>query len=159
MDQKQIDTAKVVGGMALVMLGRKMEGLALFSKGAYDLERIYREKHPDLEPGLDKRWEKAVEFYEETHKDDTNRTLHRVGIPFIVGGAIGLFASKPYKKSWLISASAFAFGWALNIAGHAKYEKNKPAFTDDPLSFIAGPVWDVQQLVGKDKKLIENERS
>lgn len=159
MEQKQIEAAKLVGGMALLMFGRKAEGLALFGKGMYDLEKIYREEHPDLEPGFDKRWEKAVEFYESTHLDKTNRTLHMVGIPIIVGGAIGLLASKPYKKVWLASAAAFGFGWALNILGHSKYEKNKPAFTDDPLSFIAGPVWDVKQLMGNDKKLIENERS
>lgn len=159
MDQKQLDTAKMVGGMALVMLGRKTEGLSLFAKGVYDLEKIYREKHPDLEPGLENRWQKAVEFYEETHKDDTNRNLHRWGIPLIVGGAVGLLAAKPYNKTWQVSASAFAIGWAMNIVGHSKYEKRRPAFTDDPLSFIAGPVWDVQQLIGNNKKEIENERT
>ena len=98
MDQKQLDAAKLVGGMALLMLGRKVEGLTLFGKGAYDLEKIYRENHPDLEPGFDARWKKAVEFYEETHQNETNRNLHRWGIPLIVGGAVGLLASKPYKK-------------------------------------------------------------
>ena len=159
MDQKQLDAAKMVGGMALVMFGRKAEGLALFGKGVYDLEKIYRENHPDLEPGFDKRWEKAVEFYEETHQDETNRTLHKWGIPLIVGGAVGLLAAKPYKKPWLISASLFGIGWAMNIVGHSKYEKKKPAFTDDPLSFVAGPVWDVQQLMGNRKKLIEHDRN
>lgn len=159
MDQKQLDAAKMVGGMALVMFGRKAEGLALFGKGIYDLEKIYRENHPDLEPGFDKRWEKAVEFYEETHQDETNRTLHKWGIPLIVGGAVGLLAAKPYKTPWLISASLFGIGWAMNIVGHSKYEKKKPAFTDDPLSFVAGPVWDVQQLMGNRKKLIEHDRN
>ncbi len=158
MDQKQLDTAKMVGGMVLVMLGRKAEGLTLFAKGIYDLEKIYKEKHPDLEPGFDKRWEKAVEFYEETHKDDTNRVLHKWGIPLIVGGTVGLVATKPYKKSWLVSASLFGIGWAMNIVGHAKYENKKPAFTDDPLSFIAGPVWDIQQLIGNGNKLLEDKR-
>ncbi len=151
MDEKQLDVAKVVGGMALVLLGRKLEGLSLFGKGIYDLEKKYREKHPDLEPGFDNRWAKAVEFYEETHQDETNRTLHRWGIPMIVGGAVGLLAAKPYKTPWLVSAGAFALGWTLNIAGHAKYEKKKPAFADDPLSFVAGPVWDAKQLLNKDK--------
>jgi hypothetical protein len=155
MDEKQLNTAKVVGGMALVLLGRKLEGLGLFAKGIYDLEVMYREKHPDLEPGFEARWQKAVDFYEETHQDETNRVLHRWGIPFIVGGAVGLLASKPYRLPWLISAVAFAGGWAANIAGHSKFEKKKPGFTDDPLSFIAGPVWDVKQLIGQ--KAIENE--
>lgn len=155
MDQKQLDAAKLVGGMALLMLGRKVEGLTLFGKGAYDLEKIYRENHPDLEPGFDARWKKAVEFYEETHQNETNRNLHRWGIPLIVGGAVGLLASKPYKKTWALSAGAFAIGWAMNIVGHSGYEKKKPAFTDDPLSFVAGPVWDVKQLLNKSESIKE----
>ena len=35
--------------------------------------------------------------------------------------------------------------------GHAAFEKNAPAFKDDPLSFLAGPVWDLQQFIGKRK--------
>lgn len=167
MNQKQIEVAKLVGGMALLMFGRKTEGLALFGKGALDLEKIYKEEHPELEPGFDNRWQKAVEFYDETHKDDINRKLHMIGIPMILGGAIGLIATKPYKKPWVASAAAFGVGWLLNIVGHSKYEKNKPAFADDPLSFIAGPVWDVQQLMNKNVienkteslKLLENDRT
>jgi uncharacterized membrane protein YGL010W len=34
----------------------------------------------------------------------------------------------------------------LNIVGHACFERRAPAFSDDPLSFVAGPVWDLQQL-------------
>lgn len=145
MDKKTLNTIAIAGGMALVLFGRKVEGLALFGKGIYSLEKIYRDNHPELEPGLKPRWEKAVEFYEETHQEKTNRLLHRIGIPMILGGAIGLFAAKPYKKNWNVSAAFFAIGWALNIIGHAKFEKKAPAFTDDPLSFIAGPVWDVKQ--------------
>ncbi|HEY9842645.1 MAG TPA: Mpo1-like protein, partial [Candidatus Obscuribacterales bacterium] len=51
------------------------------------------------------------------------------------------------KLPWVISAVAFAGGWALNILGHSKYEKKAPAFTEDPLSFVAGPVWDIQQIM------------
>lgn len=152
MDKKKLGTYEVIGGMALLLLGRKIEGLALFGKGFYDLEKVYRENNDDLASGLPARWERAVEFYEDTHQDKTNRMLHVTGIPMIVGGAVGLLSSKPYKKPWLMAGASFAAGWALNIIGHAKFEKNKPAFTDDPLSFIAGPVWDAQQLVGKDKK-------
>jgi uncharacterized membrane protein YGL010W len=47
----------------------------------------------------------------------------------------------------MASAAAFAGGWALNILGHMVYEKKKPAFAEDPLSFVAGPVWDAKQLV------------
>ena len=42
---------------------------------------------------------------------------------------------------------AFPAGWALNLVGHAAFEKRAPAFSDDGLSFVAGPVWDLQQLL------------
>jgi len=52
------------------------------------------------------------------------------------------------KQQTLLSASAFVGGWVLNFIGHGRYEKNQPAFADDPLSFIAGPAWDFMQLFG-----------
>lgn len=152
MDKKQIGTAEVVGGMALLLLGHKAKGLSLFSHGIFFLEEEYRKAHPHLEPGLKARWNEAVTFYEATHQDETNRSLHRWGIPVILGGAAGLLTSKPYKLPWLISAVAFGGGWALNILGHSKYEKKAPAFTEDPLSFVAGPVWDIQQLMQRGEK-------
>jgi hypothetical protein len=147
LDKKTAGTAEVLGGMGMLLLGHKLKGLAMFGHGFTTLEELYRENHPDLGPGLKARWDKAVEFYEETHQDDTNRTLHRLGIPVIVGGAIGLLVNKPHNLPWMVSAAAFAGGWALNFIGHGVYEKKAPAFTEDPLSFIAGPVWDIQQMV------------
>ena len=132
--------------MGLVLAGRKKEGLLMFSDGFYRLEKNYREVNPELEPGLKARWREAVRFYDETHQEETNRTLHRWGIPVILLGAVGLLTTKPYRKPWWVAATAFALGWATNIVGHGKYEKNRPAFTEDPLSFIAGPVWDLKQM-------------
>jgi len=147
MDKKTMGTAEVIGGMGLLLLGHKLKGLGMFAHGFTALEELYREAHPELKPGLQARWEKATEFYEANHQNETNRTLHRLGIPFIVGGALGLLVSKPHRLPWMVSAAAFAGGWASNIIGHSVYEKNAPAFTEDPLSFIAGPVWDIQQMM------------
>ena len=146
-DKKLMGAAEVVGGMGLLCLGHKVKGLAMFGHGLSTLEELYRENNPDLEPGWQARWNRAVTFYEATHQDETNRTLHRAGIPIILGGALGLLLTRPYRLPWLVSASAFAGGWALNVIGHALYEKNTPAFTEDPLSFIAGPVWDIRQMM------------
>lgn len=149
MNKKQIASAELVGGMALLLLGRKRQGLSLFGHGMYALEQEYRAARPELEPGLPSRWREAVSFYNATHQNETNRQLHRWGIPVIVVGALGLLLAKPYGKPWLLSALAFAGGWGLNILGHSKYEKNAPAFTEDPLSFIAGPAWDLKQLMAQ----------
>ena len=88
----------------------------------------------------------AIGFYEKTHQNPVNRWLHITGIPMIVGGTVGLLAFKPYRPAWGVSAGAFALGWGLNFIGHGFFEKAAPAFKDDPLSFVAGPVWDLMQL-------------
>ena len=151
-DQKTRDVVSMAGGMVALLGGRKVVGLGMFGRGAYALEQHWRAAHPEFQGNLADRWNKAIEFYESTHKDDTNRKLHIVGIPMIVGGAAGLLIFSPYRPAWFVSAGTFTAGWVLNFIGHGIFEKNAPAFADDPLSFIAGPVWDFQQIFGKGKK-------
>ncbi len=142
--KRKRNIAYTVGGMAALLTGRKVAALSLFGKGIAGLEKEWRENHPDFDGDMADRWEEAISFYEETHVEPTNRMLHKVGIPMIVGGGAGLLLFRPFRPLWLASASSFTVGWALNIVGHSKYEKNAPAFADDPFSFIAGPVWDLK---------------
>lgn len=138
--------ALTVGGMGTLLMGGKLSALGLTAKGLRDIETAWREAHPEFQGGLRDRWREAVEFYEATHKDPTNRRLHIIGIPLIVGGAVGLLIFPSYTPPWALAGATFAGGWALNIVGHAFYEKNAPAFADDPLSFVAGPVFDAVQI-------------
>lgn len=147
--EEKSGSAWAVSGMVALFSGRKMAGLGMFARGLAALEQGWRQKHPDFNGGFAERWEAATEFYEATHRNKVNRVLHMTGIPLIVGGAAGLLAFKPYRPAWTVAASSFAVGWGLNILGHAVFERNAPAFKDDPLSFLAGPVWDLQQLFGK----------
>jgi hypothetical protein len=140
------NSAAAMGGMALLLGGQKIAGLTLFGSGIAGLERTWRARNPEFQGGFRERWQRAAAFYEQTHRDPTNRVLHMVGIPLIVGGALGLLASRPPRPLWALSAAAFTGGWALNFVGHFRYEKNRPAFEDDPLSFVAGPVWDLGQV-------------
>lgn len=144
--KKTRDVALMGGGMAALLCGQKVLGLGMFGKGALGIEALWRERHPEFDGTLEERWQKALEFYEETHQHDTNRTLHVIGIPMILGGAAGLILFTPFGPRWLASAGSFTAGWVLNFVGHGVYEKKAPAFTDDPLSFLAGPIWDLQQL-------------
>jgi hypothetical protein len=148
-DEKSRNVALAAGGMAALLAGRKVLALGLFARGIYGLEQEWRRAHPDFQGGLAERWDRAIRNYEATHADAKNRALHRAGIPLIAGGAAGLVLFPAYRPLWLASAATFAAGWALNLVGHARYEKNAPAFADDPLSFLAGPVWDVAQTFGK----------
>jgi hypothetical protein len=138
--------AMTAGGLLALLGGRKVTALGLFSKGLHGLEKEWHLAHPDFEGGFTERWQKALEFYDTTHRDPVNRKLHIIGIPFIVAGSAGLLLFPAYRPLWGVSAAAFVGGWALNFIGHGFFEKNAPAFADDPLSFVAGPVWDFQQL-------------
>jgi len=146
LDRRRRGVAFTVGGMGALFAGRKISALGLFSQGLRDLESEWRDRHPEFQGGLRARWAEAIEFYEGTHTDATNRRLHLIGIPLIVGGAVGLLVFPSYTPPWALAAGTFAAGWGLNIAGHVFFEKNAPAFADDPLSFVAGPVFDVMQL-------------
>ncbi|MCC6623574.1 MAG: DUF962 domain-containing protein [Deltaproteobacteria bacterium] len=138
-----------VTGMATLLSGQKLPALGMFARGVMLLEAQWRADHPEVGPGLRERLEAALEFYERTHQDKKNRLLHVIGIPMVVGGAVGLFAAPSFTPIWWGSAGLFVVGWQLNIAGHVLFEKNKPAFAEDPLAFIAGPVWDMKQLVAR----------
>jgi hypothetical protein len=142
---KKRNLAYTAGGGLLILGGRKVTGLGLFLKGTAGLEKQWREKH-DFDGTFQERWDAAARFYEETHAEDTNRKLHIIGIPIILGSTAGLLIFPAYRPMWALSAGGFIFGWALNLIGHGVFEKNAPAFADDPLAFIAGPIWDWKQV-------------
>jgi hypothetical protein len=143
--------AMMAGGMLGLLSGAKLPSLAMFARGALNLEEEWREAHPEFHGTLLDRWNEAIAFYDKTHKDPMNRKLHIIGIPIIVGGTAGLLLFSPFRPLWLLSAGAFVGGWALNFIGHGFFEKNAPAFADDPLSFLAGPAWDMMQIYGAKK--------
>jgi hypothetical protein len=153
---KNRNVVYTASGLVALLAGRKLSAVALFGKGLLGLEKEWRAAHPDFTGGLGERWQQALEFYDATHRDPMNRKLHIIGIPFVVAGAAGLLLFPAYRPLWGLSAASFIGGWVLNIAGHAFFEKNAPAFADDPLSFVAGPVWDFQQLL-KDRASAADE--
>ena len=148
-DKGTRDLALMVGGMGTLVAGAGPLALVPFLAGARGIEGAYRAKH-GFDGTFAERWARAITFYEGTHQDPTNRALHLVGMPFIVAGTAGLTVSSPFNPlSWPVygpSLASFAGGWALNLVGHAVYEKNAPALTEDPLSFIAGPMWELDIL-------------
>lgn len=143
--KKSRDVATTAAGMAALLTGQKVAALGAFAKGVAGLEEAWREANPDFEGTFSDRWERAITFYEDTHAHPVNRKLHVVGIPMILGGAAGLLLFRPFRPLWMASATSFTVGWGLNIVGHVVYEKNAPAFADDPLAFVAGPIWDFKQ--------------
>ncbi|MCA9538771.1 MAG: DUF962 domain-containing protein [Myxococcales bacterium] len=145
-DRRTRGVTLAAGGMAALATGSKLSGLGLFARGVVDIEDEWRAAHPEFVGGVRERWRLAIEHYEATHQHPTNRKLHLVGIPIIIGGATGLIVWPRYSPPWWLSAGAFGAGWGLNLVGHAVFERNAPAFAEDPLSFVAGPVWDLMNL-------------
>ena len=145
-EKKNRDLAMLAGGMAGIMTGAKLTPLALVAMGMKGLEEEWRKEHPEFEGGMKERWDAAIAFYDETHQDPVNRVLHTVGIPMILGGAIGMLAAPRYTPPWWIANGSWTVGWALNFVGHGVFEKSAPAFAEDPLSFLAGPAWDFVRL-------------
>jgi hypothetical protein len=145
-DPKNRDLALVAGGMIGIMTGAKVVPAAMFAIGARGIARRNINATPDLRgAGFRARWDRAIENYDAGHQNQVNRALHSIGIPMIVGGTVGLLAMPRYTPPWWVANGAFATGWALNFVGHA-LEKSPPAFATDPLSFLAGPVWDYVRL-------------
>jgi hypothetical protein len=140
-------------GMGVLCFGFKAAALTLFGIGVSQIEQDWRARHPEFRGGVGARWRSALDFYRRTHEHPTNRVLHMIGIPLIVGGALGLLLSPPLAPFlgavWLGSLAAFGTGWLLNLVGHVAYEKRAPAFSEDALSFLAGPVWDLQQVLNR----------
>jgi uncharacterized membrane protein YGL010W len=73
--------------------------------------------------------------YKEGHTQLGTKLTHMVGIPMIVASFPTAIVSPP------LAAGLFVGGWALQIAGHSLFEKNKPAFLTDGYYLLVGPVW------------------
>ena len=148
-EKKNRDLALLAGGAASLMAGGKLSALALFASGMKGLEDEWRKNHPEFRGSLKERFEISIAHYDETHQHPTNRVLHTIGIPMILGGFVGLLAAPRYSAPWWVSNGSWTAGWALNFIGHGLYEKGEPAFASDPLGPIAGPVWDFVRLRDK----------
>lgn len=59
-----------------------------------------------------------------------------------------LAARVPAWSSW----AAFVLGWAFQFAGHAFYEKKRPAFAKNLAHLLIGPAWVAAELAGLGKR-------
>ncbi|HYQ45160.1 MAG TPA: Mpo1-like protein, partial [Polyangiaceae bacterium] len=109
-----LGVALSAAGMGALCAGFKLSALSLFGAGIKLLEQDWRARHPEFTGNAAERWQASLAFYRETHQNGTNRTLHLIGIPLILGGAAGLFVSKPLSARgplWVGSLAAFTAGW------------------------------------------------
>jgi len=88
-----------------------------------------------MSAGTFSRFADFYPFYLSQHADRTCRRLHFAGTS--LGGIAALHAFSTLNFWWLLAglAAGYAFAWA----GHAFFEKNRPATFTHPLySFLGG---------------------
>ena len=93
-------------------------------------------------------WDEWVEAYAESHRHPVNRACHTVGIPLIVLSALTAALAIAWPRLWLFAGVAFAFGWALQLLGHA-FERKPPEFLKDWRFLFVGLRWWVMKLRGR----------
>lgn len=67
----------------------------------------------------------------------------------LFGGAavFGTYLARQSTTTWLAVAGAlFVVGWAFQFVGHAAFEKRKPAFLDDLIGLLVGPLFIVAEV-------------
>jgi uncharacterized membrane protein YGL010W len=74
-------------------------------------------------------FEEKMEYYRSQHTTAGVRATHLVGIPGVAFSIPVLFA-RPR-----VGLPIFGVSWALQIAGHKFFEKNKPALTKGFLTY------------------------
>jgi uncharacterized membrane protein YGL010W len=85
--------------------------------------------------------ESFVENYKAKHQHPLNRLSHSIGIPLIV-------LSLPlFFFSWRWALALFVVGWVFQFIGHA-IEGNQPAFFENPLYLLVGPLWLLRRAAG-----------
>jgi hypothetical protein len=80
-------------------------------------------------PPASASYAEKMAYYRAQHTTTGVRATHLVGVP---GAAISipLLLAKPR-----VGLALFAASWALQVAGHLVFEKNRPALAKGPLSY------------------------
>jgi uncharacterized membrane protein YGL010W len=60
-------------------------------------------------------------------------------------------------SNWRIGLAAFAVGWVFQAIGHARFERNRPAFFRNLVHLMVGPLFLVNEVV-KARRIAEEPR-
>lgn len=92
----------------------------------------------------DKPAHEWVAQYAESHQHPVNRFCHTVGIPMIVCALVLFVVSLFVRGLWPVALALFLLGWVFQFVGHY-YEGRKPAFVDDLVGLLVGPMFVVAE--------------
>lgn len=96
-------------------------------------------------------------YYLTEHRNLTSRTLHFIGTGLVIGLLVYALISQSWTLLWALPVAGYGFAWA----GHAFFEKNKPATFTYPFFSLASDFimfWHI--LTGQiGKRLADAERT
>ena len=71
-----------------------------------------------------------------------------MGIVSASSAAFGQWAASQATSIWLaIGIGMFVIGWVFQFVGHVRYEHRKPAFIDDIIGLLIGPLFILVELM------------
>jgi uncharacterized membrane protein YGL010W len=71
-----------------------------------------------------------------------------MGIVSAASALFGRWAASQATPMWLgIGIGCFVIGWAFQFVGHIRYEHRKPAFVDDIVGLLIGPLFILVELL------------
>jgi uncharacterized membrane protein YGL010W len=95
-----------------------------------------------------KTWDEWIAQYARSHQHPVNRFCHTVGIP-LIAVSLPLFAAAFFASElWLVPATMFVVGWALQFIGHW-FEGKPPEFFSDWRFLFVGLRWWVAKVTGR----------
>ncbi|BAO88007.1 DUF962 domain-containing protein [Caballeronia cordobensis] len=71
-----------------------------------------------------------------------------MGVVSAASAAFGRWAASQVTSTWLaIGIGFFVIGWVFQFVGHVRYEHRKPAFADDIIGLLIGPLFILVELL------------
>ncbi|AET92004.1 hypothetical protein BYI23_B013970 [Burkholderia sp. YI23] len=71
-----------------------------------------------------------------------------MGVVSAGSAAFGRWAASQVTSTWLaIGIGFFVIGWVFQFVGHVRYEHRKPAFADDIIGLLIGPLFILVELL------------
>ncbi|SAL75948.1 PF06127 family protein [Caballeronia peredens] len=71
-----------------------------------------------------------------------------MGIVSALSAAFGRWTAAQGTSTWLaLGIGMFVIGWAFQFVGHVRYEHRKPAFVDDIVGLLIGPLFILVELL------------
>lgn len=74
--------------------------------------------------------------------------LWHPGLGLAMGAVIGVMAWLSLQLPVWAAPAAFVLGAIFQAVGHAVYEKKSPAFSDNLIHVLVGPMWVLKEVLG-----------